>query len=591
MSVPPDVVSAADQYYREESRTVVPGVFMEHIDMAGRLSVRSAKGISIEKYGLIATPKRIRQPEDYSTAADSRENGNYNHAGITDPNLPQHSCKDITHEGDDPKALKAAVGVFDTVAYTSDWLPNNAFHYHNGDFYLPEESDHPLQVAQATIPISALLDKSFIDYSDWQDGFEKKLNVDHKHNDESGGVSYFANRAGFYITDDGTVILRSGSGGEIRINEHITLSAPGNVEMHAGKNVTSFAGYDVILKAKRTIEQAANDGSVLIKADKDLQMISGNSGQGGTLIENRADNRKQDYPSSGGDDIESSGVVIKANRADFVTITNNAYIRTGNASSGINEGEIILDAAKGSKAIRTISSDLIHQVQSRVEYLFGRGSIDAVSYISRNGPVWSGDIQAKGSIYATGGLEVVNSIASLLGTVSTASGGDMGRLLDGSARARQVQQLVSGALDITRDNALEAKTEFDQDWYGEGKPGNDAVQRAISFCFRQSGQIGTLNFVLPQSYWQILCDAADAVESWQEKYVYYQRESERRMSYPGTEAWESPDSFLKLPSGSHNFYDLDAGRSRSRQANSNPVYGAFQKSPLQGNYKVLRQPT
>ena len=103
-------------------------------------------------------------------------------------------------------------------------------------------------------------------------------------------VKLFKNSSVFLMSDDGGLVLGDGYGGEIRMNRgRVTISSIGDIEVLPGRDLIEQVPGNRINRTKGRVEVSSTEGSVAIKAEGNLQMLSGGS-QGGMLtLENRSD--------------------------------------------------------------------------------------------------------------------------------------------------------------------------------------------------------------------------------------------------------------------------------------------------------------
>lgn len=150
------------------------------------------------------------------------------------------------------------------------------------------------------------------------------------------------------IGDDGSIILSSGRGSEIKMTEgRIELSAPGGIHVRSGKEFFVMAGDRAVINAGEDINIQSSKASVRVKADSDLMFTGGNSGKGLTLLENRA---KEDKDDSDG---LSSGIMLKAvkdiglNGENILGSLHKQGEKAPDGSDLTTGGAIVMDAGEG----------------------------------------------------------------------------------------------------------------------------------------------------------------------------------------------------------------------------------------------------
>ena len=83
--------------------------------------------------------------------------------------------------------------------------------------------------------------------------------------------------------------------------------------LKSGRNVNLWAGYDLILRAKNSIDGSASAHDVRLKAENNMMLLGGNSGTGGVLVESRGASGNFDFSQSG-EAVSFGGVILRASR-------------------------------------------------------------------------------------------------------------------------------------------------------------------------------------------------------------------------------------------------------------------------------------
>ncbi|MFC1453586.1 hypothetical protein ACFLQL_00210 [Verrucomicrobiota bacterium] len=263
------------------------GLFHGAIDGSGRLLVRSAAGICLQRCDKIPVPKKLKEAWDPSGDKGS---------GIT-AKLP--FIWDTTHPYAKHLQLRDAFAYYTRNAY-------QRFLDKNRDWFLPNELD-------LTTP---------------ENDYEKtgKL-VNGKIVEVVHGEEDFDNApdSRSYITmdKDGSITLRDGFGSEICMKGgNITIACPGNLELRPGKSIVALGGHDVIIKGKESVDISATNKDVRIKAEKNMELYSN---AGGILIESAAAER-HDWQGNIGEDVISSGIYLKAAKARIFAWANVVHL-------------------------------------------------------------------------------------------------------------------------------------------------------------------------------------------------------------------------------------------------------------------------
>lgn len=215
----------------QDAKSKDQGLFHTHVDASGRLHVRAANGILLERCDRIPVPKRLREPWDPEGDKDIQ---------------PPPPRKPYEFPSNHP---------YGRSMYMRDanaWRTLQAYwHIHNQstgmgfkDYYLPEEQD--LRVPD-----------------DKYDG-PGKAEEQFKDNDKR--------RAAVAMEPDGSIIFRDAWGSEIVMRGgSIIISAAANVEVRAGKSIIGMGGQDVVLKARDSADITAERRDIRIRAGANLQ--------------------------------------------------------------------------------------------------------------------------------------------------------------------------------------------------------------------------------------------------------------------------------------------------------------------------------
>ena len=579
--VPPDGVGEGDVFALSTTDAPI-GVFRESIGLDGSYSLASAKSVVIAKRALIPVPKRRKLAEDSSEDADSAENKNYKAAGQFGEG-DDHVVGDLEVSGSNALLLTSAA-VLDMHSYVFNWKTMHPFHYHKKDFITPEEGTSG-KLEKVTAP----LDLQSLQSNMWMSRAEpKKLKVDHRYDE----VDYFELLSHITFTDDGGMILQGGHGEEVKfLAGNVVISCPGNVMFQPGKSIIGLAGDDYIIRARNSIDLTSSDKDIRLKAERNMLMLSGNGGVGGTLIENRAQGIDQDYPSEGGEKIAGTGVIFKAPNSIVGTMASEIYLRTG--SDGIGEGPIVLDAAKGDADVRIIAGNIKRYVQGQntTTFLSGTNKVHSVSSENQNEMLVGGVLNVNGSLKVNGNIQGKGPLQLTDGHVDTVKGGEVGLLRDVGPLRERVKGQTSEAENEQKTSALADHQSFVRERYYKDKQiGGKTTQKQVSFGLRDEKEYCTEEFKLPQTHWQVLEQQGGGGIVWGEKDVKYQDQFPRQ-PWPGKKAWEGDSNFLTLPEAAMQMYDVEQGKSKDRGGDDSPYeepkFGEFTPKSAKASYKIL----
>lgn len=248
------------------------GLMHCHVDSSGRVTVRSAAGIMLERYDRIPIPKRTHYAWD--PAGDKAESEPEDKKGF-----------------ELPKEYPMGIGV--TLGDMASWWSHLSYarlRQFSGDFSIPKQSD-------LRCPDN--------DYDKLGKASEPLQEYDTRH-------SYMG------LTPNGGIVLRDAWGSEIVMADgRITLNAAANIEVRSGSSVVIMGGDDVIAKAYNSMDLSATKKDIRIKAENNMQVVSM---QRGILIQSKAKGNATPSWDQVGEDLLSTGVVIKADASSVSVI-------------------------------------------------------------------------------------------------------------------------------------------------------------------------------------------------------------------------------------------------------------------------------
>lgn len=556
--------------------------------MDGRLLIQSAKGLALVKRLGTVAPAQLHRPEQPQTG-DTPDD--YMFAGLKGSGPAHTITGDLATDAAVPEMQRAA-GVLDLHAYLFNYAGVHPFHYHSKDWKLPEESalewtggvSHSVE----TTRFEQLADKYSLPAPD-----PYKLKIDHRY----GEQDYYPNEAGFAILDDGGLVIFDGFGGEIKMTGgNISISCPGDVFLKPGRNLMSWAGHDMTLRAKNSVDVTATDHDVRIKAENHCHLTAGNSGEGSLLLECRAEGATYDF-SKQGEDLTASGIILKAKSSEIVGLAHNIYLRTGGGD--IEPGAIIIDAAKGQEDViinaRNLNqfitggayhffSDVGAAHEILASNVFSRETCSICATVGINGELLvQGDVILKGWVFVAEGHIATEQAQGFNLMVGPLQGEGL----------RRVYEALSEE-EILSDNTLpQAGNTFYQEElylivYQADRPGDDSVITDMEFSLRSLQQYRSSDFKVFEDRWQQLARLTGQTSStWEEKQVLWH----------GVPTWPFPGP----PINSAIYYeqeltifDPEAGCSKDRGANgqttgpyTNPKYGSINTTQLNGNYPII----
>lgn len=571
----------ADGLNRWPDEKIRPGLFEEHVGLDGHFGLASAHSWSISKRLLIPIPKKMSPPED--PKGDDFRAGGYKFASVYGDG-PEHKVTGRPLEQDDLPHIQAAVQLQDVMAYAHNWKGLHPFDYHVKDFKTPQETEiAPFSTMQYLPPFGSLAESQWL-----PEPPKKKLYIDHRYQE----VEYYETSAGVFCNPDGSLILRDGSGSEIRMSGgSIQMSAPGDIWMQPGRNFNVWGGDDIILKAQNSIDITTSVHDVRIKAERHCDILAGNNGSlGRLLLECQTSGSLHDTVGKKGEDVAQSGVLLKCAKGDIVGWATNVKFRTGGGDVG--SGMIILDADKGNQVVRMVANQVICHVtngfnvampidgKTKVHHL-GPNVIHAVTGVCMEGGllIRKDGLQLRG--YLVGIECIIVSDLNKSGLIAVHKPGD----LSWDTVEKNLKQCGDNFKDMNKNMQKDYVDGVRKYWYAAKRAGNDGVIESTAFAPRTMEQMGTKDFKMPEVYYQTLEAAGAGMGRWTEKIIKYQ--GEEYMPHPSKEKWkDDPEAFLRADFTMH---DVTKGVDKDRRdPYLEPKLAKWKKSALDGVYPVAR---
>ena len=559
------------------------GVFRQQLPLDGGWAVASAHSLTLAKRNIISVPARRFQPDD--NFGDDIERSGYKFAGQYG-NGPPHQISDkVPPSGDAevPNVLSAAA-VMDAAAYVFNWKGLHPFHYHVKDWAFAPPASGP-QRLQRSPPFSMLSSAQYL-----QNFAPTSRKVDHRYEAE-----YYDSTSLVSLLPDGGIVIRDGYGSEVQMSGgNLTLSAPGDIVMRAGRSVIQYAGDDAIVRAHNSVDITAANHDVRLKAERNLEAMAGNGGKAGRLLlDCKASGIGNDVQGKQGEEVDQTGIVFKAIDSQILAFGHSIYLRTGDGQSSSSGGSITLDAGKGSQSIRTISRDLTAFVQNNVNFAITTEEVSKVYLFGKTSCQIPSDIQALGGLVVTkNGIQCTGNVNVLNGTVSTTSKtGTMGYLKPGSEALyitqNNIEQVGENFSNYT-DALQEVYDSVTETFYeSDNAPGSSRTIVNTQFAPRTPAQMRSTDYVIVASYWQQLQQAAGGGASlWNEPTITYQ--GEEMMPHPGQRQWDENEAFLQPVL---TLYDVESGTDALLGENAS-VYeelsaASWNRSVPSKNYHVI----
>jgi len=574
------------RHFKDQDRDY--GLFHESIALDGSYILRSAKTICIGHRVLIPVPNRMKLPENQKDGDDSRA-GNYKFSSKFGGG-DDHKVGDIEVTGEE-KHMQRLAGVLDILAYHYNWKGIHPFHYHKEDYKLWQESDlDPFDTAQDHLDFSSLASKDFM-----KDPTPKKLRVDHRY----GEVDYFQRESFVVWHEDGGISIGDGYGAAIDMSGgQLRLSAPGDVMLLPGKRAVMM-GWDCIIRSKNSVDISANEKDVRIKAEKNLQIMGGNSGSGGILIQSKAKGSIQVYENKYGEEVVSNGIILLAKQGEIGTLSEDLYLRTGGGV--MKNGSITLDSSKGAKPIVTYSK-AVHIFSEKAVNIWHPANSHC---FAPNFSKLAGSCIIERNVIAVDGNMVCSK--NMAAQKNIVAGKNLAH------RPSPFVGFHEGALDLSSIFAAAKKASDDhialrgpawngflqKRWYdtvSAGPPsihrlGNDTLIESLGFSYRDHPdhqmQYRTATFRMPETRWQQIVrhGRGDGGVGWVEKPVVYQGYD--GYPWPGKKKWKEDPVLMGYKE--HTIYDQPKGHSKDRPGpyEEPKLAGWDDQLVADGNYKTI----
>ena len=570
------------------------GLFCESIALDGTYSVRSAKSVYIGKRVLIVVPKEIKYCEDKQ--GDYAEKNNYKFSGKFGGG-PEHKMIDIKVTGQH-KHIRRVAGIMDFIAHTANWKSLHPFHYHQGDYKTWQEpqASKVFKGVMENLDFGVLASQPYM-----RDPTPKRLKIDHRYNQ----VEYFERESYLYMLDDGGVVLADGYGSSIVMTAGVMrIESPGDVQLCPGRHLLGMAG-QVILRAKGSLDLSSSDKDVRIKAERNMQLLAGNAGQGGMLLETKSKSRTQMYEERIGERVRANGIVIKATGGFAGVYGKEIYLRTGGGKNP--DGDILIDASQGKKDVIIKTNRFNLFSQKEVNFFYGpvgeSSTVDKVYHFGRKNMI--ADVKlllggklisytgggGKGGVIIDGGCYGVKSFATA-GVMADKKGFFLGKVPDGFGgiiqSATQAAAQAADQLKQMGEKLHEAKVV--QRYYQDMQPGDDKVISNMEFSYRDEPgniQYKTQTLKWAESRWQMFVRMGIGTggTTWTEKPVQYQ--GQELYPWPGREKWKE-DSSVFLRFQNHSMFDPGEMRDKNRPGPyEDAQLGDMDATTMEQGYKII----
>lgn len=290
------------------------GVSRETIDPSGQYRLSAAGMIAIERTGRIPVPVRKCYPTDKDHDHESPE-----------------TLKPFEHDESDP--CYRQLELFDRQAYDlkTQYARVDGLGLKEPDYHVPQEEE-----------LKPLTDK----YDEKFDGNETvKL------------AKYDKRRAGAYIGEDGSIIIRDAWGSEIvMLGGNVSISCAGNVMLLPGKTALTIAGDDIVQKAQNSVDIHASEHDVRLSAARNMEILGGGDESqysGGVIIESRGKGVSPWDGKDKGEQARVSGITLRTKNQGVVVDGQKVVVRSRKVTK-IVSGDKSIDGRVdiGAKTVR-----------------------------------------------------------------------------------------------------------------------------------------------------------------------------------------------------------------------------------------------
>jgi hypothetical protein len=486
---------------------VVPqlaGAFDESIGADGGYTMRSSRAVIIAKTPYIPYPRQAYTPPD-GNGSDPVEPGTQDVTGWPRTKL-------------DEDAQTEAATVFDAAAYAWAWKANHPFRYKADDWHMELESEFGVPIPSTVPPFAVLKTDTFLPMA-----ARYTLQVDERY----GLQEYYVNAAMIALLPQGGIVIAGGGGEEIRmVGGSVVTCAPGDVVALAGRNTVQMGGWDSHVIGHNCVDVSSSRGSVRVKADRDILTVSGNSGCGLTLLENRGLGVAYNVNASCASD-SSTGVLVRAKDSAFIVLAKHALISVDALAGQTNHtNKIVLDAGQ-TGTIYTKSNEFHRHVFRCALDFIGKNSQTVTHEYFPDGTRLSTSVYIKGDTWSAGLVGAKDGFWTDKNVIA-----DEYRNPDDEVkRSLKVvfDNIAKRNMNLVRERSAMHIT-WVQDW---------SRLKDVQFFFRESKHLLTTNFRLHQPLWHQQAMAGGAVlPKWFEPVVTHRRRPTGQ-AWPGYETWHA----------------------------------------------------
>jgi hypothetical protein len=336
-----------------------------------------------------------------------------------------------------------------------------------------------------------------------------------------------------------------------------------------------WAGYDAVVKANNSVDITASQRDVRLKAHRNFQALGGLSGEGAVLLESKAICAYHDYEGKYGEDVVSSGVVLRADKSQVIAIARD-MVFTNNCPEVTEPGNMVMDF--GTKKIVTHSALFERHLETAMEFFPG----------GITNEWWATGAMVGTGISIVGPARVLGYLAVDDWIYSTAH---IGTALASSYNYAVGQETPDSVTSLNDEfDHITARTVTLQNYQEEAEA--DLVFRdgmcGAHFSFRTPEQYRTDGgkCTVHEAHWQRVARLSlQALPAWQES-TLTMLDGKHLQPFPGYEEWETNTNFLDQDLALYS--TPDGYRNARATYQDEPEYGASSRQTIADHYSTIR---
>ncbi len=540
-----------------------PGLIDITQSAAGSYRLRAVREIILAKRPIVTVPRQIRRPEDPNgdTAVTYRPSGWAAFGGTT----PHKVAAGLAAAGGSPQR---ACMLPEVLTYLFNWEGLAPFAYHANDWAVIQEGDTGI-VNQRAPNYLALETNQYLAAPT-----PSSVDIDHRY----GLVDVYENESMVALLEDGTVVIGDGWGSEIRmVGGNIELHCAGDVVAYPGRDLISWAGHDVVLRAHDSLDLTTANGDIRTKAQRNHHAVAGNGGCGGFVHESKAVCAAHQYAAKVGEQVTSSGFTVIVPYSQFAVLAGDVAVVLDDTSA---DGRIFLDAGN-SRHIHTRSRTYVSRITGNgaIVHLFdgsGPYPTPAANEFAAGYTLLSKDLLLADDLYVADQIIASGTIASKK-RIDAMSTTDFGTVpADVTARAAYLAGAYTTAFK------------------GEAVLAPHA--REVEFTCRTTAQYLSSGYDFWQPRWRSIANYAGqtpAMAAWNEPTVVGLRSATPTLPHPG-DRWVSGYGYryyvFTMVDGAAGWVGIDRDDPTNRATYELPYSAAGGNTVLAGNYAVTVPP-